>query len=153
MKIPSFSNACKFWTIAAVVGVAAIATAQDAVVRATASDSATPAAVQAEEIRYEFYIHDYSANGFDYEMHIKLDNHTGQTWKFHASNARWTPVPERDDKSKPEAGNIARYELMPHLYLDSNGEEQEMYLRVDGVTGRSWTYRGTTGSWREIEQD
>jgi hypothetical protein len=131
-----------------------IAQESGAIPGAAAPGTVSPKVEAADpEIRYQFMIHDYTVNGFDYELHLKLDTFTGKTWKFHASTARWTPIPEKEGSSPLEASSTARYELNPHAYLDTNGVEQELYMRVDTVSGRSWTYRGSNGTWREIEQD
>lgn len=121
---------------------------------AAAPGTVAPKAVAEDpEVRYQFMIHDYTVNGFDYELHLRLDTFTGKTWRFHASTARWTPIPEKEGGAPLEGGTFARYELNPHAYLDTNGVEQELYMRVDMVSGRSWTYRGSNGTWREVEQD
>lgn len=121
---------------------------------AAAPGTVAPAATTDElDARFQAMVHDYSVSGFDYEILLKLDTYTGKTWRFHASNARWSPIPEKEGEAPLDGGTIARYELIPHAYLDTNGVEQELYLRFDSVSGRTWTYRGSNGSWREIEQD
>ncbi len=107
----------------------------------------------AEDVRFEFMPHNYYAGGFEQEIFLKLDSYTGQTWRFHASNPRWSPIPEPKQGSARQAGIVTRYELFTHDFMDQNGDEQQLVMRVDSVTGNTWTYRGATAAWSDIPQD
>jgi hypothetical protein len=106
-----------------------------------------------EELRYQFSPHQFGANNVLQEIYIKLDCYTGKTWRFHASTARWNPIPEPEAASPLESSEQNRYQLLTHDYYDTYGEEQELIMRVDGVSGSTWTYRGANGGWKQIEQE
>jgi hypothetical protein len=112
-----------------------------------------PAQTTHEELRYQFIPHQFGANGVLQEIYIKLDCFTGKTWRFHASTSKWTPIPEPESGSQLESSEQNRYELLTHDYYDTYGEEQELIMRADGVTGTAWTYRGASGGWKQVEQD
>lgn len=118
---------------------------------ATAQDAVSPPAKQ--ELRYQFMAHNFIVDGVEQEVYLKLDRFTGQTWRFHASNPRWTPVPESSSGYVRETGTMSRYELLPHNYFDQNGDPQELYIRADLVTGLTWVYRGANGTWRDVGQE
>lgn len=105
-----------------------------------------------KELRYQFMAHNFLVDGVEQEVYLKLDTFTGQTWRFHASNPRWVPVPESSGGYTRESGNQSRYELLAHNYFDQNGEPQELFLRADMVTGLTWVYRGANGTWRDVGQ-
>jgi hypothetical protein len=112
-----------------------------------------PAQATHEELRYQFSPHQFGANGVLQEIYIKLDCFTGKTWRFHASTSKWTSIPEPESGSPLESSEQNRYELLTHDYYDTYGEEQELIMRVDGVTGTAWTYRGANGGWKQVEQE
>jgi hypothetical protein len=119
--------------------------------RALAQDAVMP--IDNDEMRYQFMAHNFIVDGVEQEIYLKLDRFTGDTWRFHASNPRWVPVPESTTGAAREAGSQSRYELLPHNYFDQNGDPQELYIRADLVTGSTWVYRGANGTWREVSQD
>jgi hypothetical protein len=106
-----------------------------------------------KEMRYQFLAHNFLVDGIEQEVYLKLDTFTGQTWRFHASNPRWVPVPESTGGYTRESGSQVRYELLAHNYFDQNGEPQELFLRADMVTGLTWVYRGAKGTWRDVGQE
>lgn len=110
-----------------------------------------PKQVTEEQLRYQFAPHQFGVNGVLQEVYVKLDTYSGKTWRFHASAARWTPIPEPTGDTALESGEESRYELLTHDYYDTYGEEQELIMRVDHVTGATWTYRGATGAWKVVE--
>jgi hypothetical protein len=106
-----------------------------------------------EQLRYQFVPHQFGVNNTLQEIYIKLDCFTGKTWRFHASTAKWTLIPEPATGQPLEASDLNRYELMTHDYFDTYSEEQELIIRVDRVSGATWTYRGATGIWKQIQQE
>jgi hypothetical protein len=112
-----------------------------------------PSQATHEELRFQFVPHQFGANNVLQEIYLKLDCYTGKTWRFHASTVRWTPIPEPSGAQPLDASEQNRYELLTHDYYDTYGEEQELIMRVDGVSGAAWTYRGATGAWKEVEQE
>jgi hypothetical protein len=145
--------------VAVIGGFAMVSVAQRApgaaATQPAAGDSTLPVPSQTthEELRYQFSPHQFGANGVLQEVYLKLDCFTGKTWRFHASTAKWTPIPEAEGGSPLEASEENRYELLTHDYYDTYGEEQELIMRVDGVSGHTWTYRGANGGWKQIEQE
>jgi hypothetical protein len=109
-----------------------------------------PVQITHEELRFQFSPHVFGVNDVLQEIYIKLDCYTGKTWRFHASTAQWTPIPEPTSGPSLDASEENRYQLLTHDYYDTHGEEHELILRVDGVTGNSWTYRGANGTWKEV---
>lgn len=109
-------------------------------------------AVDDPEWRYQFMAHNFTTGGVNQEIFIKLDRFTGKTWRFHASNPRWEPIPESSGGRPLGSSDTSRYELIPHDYLDQKGESRELYLRVDMVSGFSWTYQGAGGTWQDVPQ-
>jgi hypothetical protein len=105
-----------------------------------------------DDWRYQFMAHDFTVDGVEQEVYIKLDSFTGRTWRFSISNPKWILIPEQQNGRGLSASNEARYELFAHNYEDKNGEPQEVILRTDAVSGYSWMYRGSDGGWREIGQ-
>jgi hypothetical protein len=112
-----------------------------------------PAPENENELRFQIMPHNFMVNGVEQEIFLKLDRYTGKTWRFHASNPRWTVIQEPASGHPRESGKQLRYELYAHDYFDQNGDEQELCLRADLVTGYSWTYRGASGAWKDVEQD
>jgi hypothetical protein len=106
-----------------------------------------------KELRYEFMSHVFAVNGTAQEIYIKMDSFTGKTWRFHASTGKWQPIPEPTGAATLPDDTYSRYELLSHDYFDTYGEDQELMLRVDMVSGNGWTYRGANGTWKEIGQD
>jgi hypothetical protein len=129
------------WTIVMVAGASG----------ATAQDALSPP--ENKELRFQFMAHNFMVDGIEQEVYLKLDRFTGETWRFHASNPRWAPVPEAADGIARDASSQSRYELLPHNYFDQNGDPQELYIRADLVTGSTWVYRGANGTWRDVGQD
>ncbi len=103
--------------------------------------------------RFQIVPHNFTVNGIEQEIFIKMDRFTGKTWRFHASSPRWTVIAEPTTGRAREGDNRARYELLTHDYFDQNGDEQELCLRADLVSGFTWTYRGASGAWKDVEQD
>jgi hypothetical protein len=106
-----------------------------------------------KELRFQFMAHNFLVDGIEQEVYLKLDRFSGETWRFHASNPRWVPVPETSSGIARESSSQSRYELLPHNYFDQNGDSQELYIRADLVTGNTWVYRGANGTWRDVGQD
>lgn len=101
--------------------------------------------------RYQFIEHYYTnSNGFKYEVFLRLDRETGQTWRFHASQPTWSPIGEPAGEILPSEPGINRYELLSHEYRDGYGQQQELFLRVDDCNGASWKYRGMADAWESI---
>ena len=105
------------------------------------------------EPRYQFMVHDAIVDGTPYEIYLKLDRHTGKTWRFHANKGRWTSIPEAKKGRIPQKSNQVRYELLPHEFVDPKGETKELYIRADMLGGDTWMFRGLKASWQEIAQD
>jgi len=118
---------------------------------AIAQDASSP--VDKKELRFQFMAHNFMVDGIEQEVYLKLDRFSGETWRFHASNPRWVPVPESGTGMAREASSQSRYELLPHNYFDQNGDPQELYIRADLVTGNTWVYRGANGTWRTVGQE
>lgn len=102
------------------------------------------------ELRFQFLAHAFAVNGTEQEIFLKLDTYTGKTWRFHASSGKWQPIAEQANGFPRPEETFSRYELMSHDYFDTYGEEQELIMRVDMVSGNSWTYRGANGIWKDI---
>jgi hypothetical protein len=111
-----------------------------------------PLSIEDPELRFQFMAHNFSTNGVEQEIYLKLDRFTGKTWRYHASNPRWEPIPEAKNGRPRGASGTSRYELLSHDYFDDKGEAKELYLRVDMVTGYSWTYQGIAESWTDVPQ-
>jgi len=120
-------------------------------IRASAQEPVMP--ISLDDLRYQFMAHSFLVGGIEQEIYVKLDTYTGQTWRFHASDPRWSAIPETAKDYSRDASSLSRYELHTHDYLDTNGDPQEIILRADVVTGNSWTYRGANGNWKEVAQD
>jgi hypothetical protein len=103
-------------------------------------------------LRYQFTDHFFTQRGQQFEIFLRLDKFTGQTWRYHASQPSWTLIPEADGSS-PSLDRENRYELLSHVYRDQLGTEQEMFIRVDYIDGRSWRYQGMAGTWDEIKME
>jgi hypothetical protein len=102
--------------------------------------------------RFEIATHDFVKDGVEHEVFIKLDHTTGQAWKMDGSvETRWKPIPEKENE-RPAVGGGARYELYCHDFT-TNGSEQEVYLRFDRQTGKTWVWSGTEPAWKAVEQD
>lgn len=101
------------------------------------------------QARFEFTPHSFSANGSDWEIFVKIDYFTGQTWRFHGSDPKWTPIAEQEEGA-PEPDKRYRYEMLVHNYI-LNGQPTELVLRVDVVTGMTWVYNGTYEGWRRVD--
>jgi len=136
--------------ILTMIALGAVLTAAWASV-AIAQDSFSPS--DKKELRYQFMAHNFMVDGIEQEVYLKLDRFTGETWRFHASNPRWVPVPETSGGMARESSSQSRYELLPHNYFDQNGDPQELYIRADLVTGNTWVYRGANGTWRDVGQE
>jgi hypothetical protein len=106
-----------------------------------------------KELRYEFMSHVFAVNGTAQEIYIKLDSFTGKSWRFHASTGKWQPIPEPAGAPTLPEDTYSRYELLSHDYFDTYGEDQELMLRVDMVSGNGWTYRGAGGTWKAIGEE
>ncbi len=119
---------------------------------AQAPDLPAPAAAQAEVGRYQIDTHDFTYNGHDYEIFLKLDRHTGQTWRFNASNPKWALIAEAKEGPSPEATDHNRFELFVHDYTTESGAAEEMFIRLDKETGQSWTFRGVNPAWQPLAQ-
>lgn len=101
--------------------------------------------------RYQFIEHFYTqSNGLKYEVFLRLDRETGQTWRFHASRPIWTPVGEQENEVLLRESGVNRYDLKAHEYRDSLGQTQELFLRVDYIGGDSWKYRGMADAWEPL---
>lgn len=103
--------------------------------------------------RYQFMAHNFSVEGAELEVYLKLDSFTGRTWRFQVGNPQWSMIPEQTSGWDGSSSNLPRYELFAHNYEDQNGQPQEVILRTDALTGYTWMYRGAEGGWREIGQD
>jgi hypothetical protein len=113
---------------------------------------ATPPGSESQDaLRYQFVDHFFMQNGSRYEIFLRLDRATGQTWRFHASQPGWTEIDESAESLPSTDGKENRFELMSHVYNDEGGNQHELFLRVDFVDGRSWKYKGMDKSWTEIE--
>jgi hypothetical protein len=138
-----------FWSVLLIAimaagGWAIYAGAQELVAEVEQIDAAA-------DPRYQFIEHFYvQTTGVRYEVFLRLDRETGQTWRFHAGSPVWTPIFEEDGKVLPSEPGLNRYELMAHEYRDSYGQQQELFLRVDYVDGQSWKYRGMAANWEVI---
>lgn len=113
----------------------------------------TEALGEKKELRYEFKAHNFTVNGAEYEIYIKLDQHTGKTWRFYAGRLKWEEIPELSQRGAPKADDKYRYEMYAHDYHTQNGEPTELFIRADLLTGSTWIYRGTFTSWKVVEQD
>ena len=51
-------------------------------------------ASQNSDQQWQVIAHDFTVAGFDYRVYVKLNRHTGQTWRFHAFNLKWIEVGE-----------------------------------------------------------
>jgi hypothetical protein len=101
--------------------------------------------------RFQFVEHFFTqANGINFEVILRHDRQTGQTWRFHAGRPNWTPIGEPSQTVLASDEGVNRYELMSHVYRDALGQQQEVFLRVDYVAGTSWKYRGMADTWEEI---
>ncbi len=118
---------------------------------AQAPDLPAPTVSRADAPRYQVDTHEFSYNGYDYEVFMKLDRHTGQTWRFHASKATWTPIAEPKDAG-PEPTDHNRYEFFVHDYRKASGGDEEMFLRMDMEAGKTWYYRGVFAGWKELPE-
>ena len=102
--------------------------------------------------RFEVATHNFVKDGVEHEVVIKLDHNTGQAWKMDSSvEVRWKPIPEKENE-RPAVGGGARYELYCNNFT-ANGREQEIYLRFDRQTGKTWVWSGTEPAWKAVEQD
>lgn len=117
---------------------------------AQAPDDLPAPAAKADVGRYQIDTHDFSYNGHDYEIFLKLDRHTGQTWKFNASSPKWTLIAEAKEGPAPEATDHNRFELFVHDYTTDKGAAEEMFIRLDKETGQSWTFRGINPAWQPL---
>ena len=106
-----------------------------------------------KELRYEFKAHNFIVEGVEYEIFIKLDQHTGRTWRFHAGQLKWEAISEPSKGSAPVADDRYRYEMYAHDYNAQSGAPTELFVRADLLTGRTWIYRGIFKSWKVVEQD
>lgn len=101
--------------------------------------------------RFQFIEHYFTqANGVQFEIFLRLDRETGQTWRFHAGRPTWTPIGEPSGTVLASDSGVNRYELKSHEYHDALNQQQELFLRVDYVDGHSWKYRGMADAWEEI---
>lgn len=101
--------------------------------------------------RYQFVDHFFTQNGRQFEVFLRLDRATGQTWRFHASTPTWTPIGEGESGLPASDGKDNRFQLMSHVYTGADGAQQELYMRVDAIDGRSWQYKGMASAWEEIK--
>jgi hypothetical protein len=107
-----------------------------------------------EEVqRFQFMAHNYSAEGVEHEIYVKLDRFTGKTWRFSADNPKWMTIPEATNGKPRGASNTSRYELYAHNYVDKDGQPQEILIRTDAMSGYTWAYRGANGTWSDIPQE
>lgn len=106
-----------------------------------------------DDLRYQFIAHNFSVDGVEHEIYIKLDCYTGKTWRFSADSPKWAAIAEPSNGRPRGASNMNRYELLPHNYIDTSGDPQEIMLRADSMTGYTWAYRGANGTWQDIPQE
>ena len=112
------------------------------------ADQALATTTQGEQ-RYEFLPHSYTIGGVSSEIFVKLDQFTGKTWRYDATLPKWRPIADPAD-ALPAAGEATRYELHSHDYV-VGGEARELLLRVDLMSGRTWSYNGSQTAWTKIE--
>ncbi len=101
--------------------------------------------------RWHVIAHDFTVYGVDYRVFVKLDHHSGQTWRFHAFNMKWIEIEE--PKTGPDGSSAQpRYELHVHD-ARVNGVPVEFLIRVDRFTGHSWIYNGNYPAWKLIPSE
>ena len=100
--------------------------------------------------RFLFVEHFFLNQGQPFEIFLRLDRHTGQTWRYHATQSGWALIRESSNGT-PEADSHDRYELLSHVFRNAQGIQLERMLRVDYESGRSWMYETTAGEWVELE--
>jgi hypothetical protein len=100
--------------------------------------------------RFHFTEHFFLKEGQPYEIILRLDRQTGQTWRYHATQTQWTVVKESSGAA-PAADYQDRYELLSHVYRNPQGIQLERMMRIDYLSGRSWMYETTAEQWNEIE--
>jgi hypothetical protein len=100
--------------------------------------------------RFQFIDHFFLNQGQPYEVYLRLDRQSGQTWRYHATQSRWTVIREPSNAG-PDADFEDRYELLSHVYRNDQGIQMEKILRVDYQSGRSWVYESMADRWMELE--
>src|SRR3990172_7447429 len=77
------------------LGTAASAASADGTTTTTILTAPAPEnSLPANTPRYQFASHNFSVDGIEQEVYLKLDRFTGKTWRFHVSNPRWVQIPE-----------------------------------------------------------
>jgi hypothetical protein len=99
--------------------------------------------------RFQFIEHFFLNQGEPYEVFLRIDRQTGQSWRYHATQTMWSMIEESSERD-PQGGFHDRYELMSHVYRNPQGIQLERMLRVDYQSGRSWTYDPMASRWDEI---
>lgn len=114
-----------------------------------------PVVVDDEDARHQVTAHYFTHRGTNYRELIKLDRHTGRTWRFHfhAGMLKWRPIPEPTNGPAPKLVGKYRYGLQPLDYQSVRGEPEKLFIRTDSVTGHTWIYRAPFSSWRLLEQE
>ncbi len=107
-----------------------------------------PSAPNAEP-GFQILPHDYLVVGAHYRIFVKMDCQSGQAWRFHAGNLKWTPIAEPAEHT-PGAPLEGRYELIAHEFHNRGDSWEEAILRADTSTGRLWVYQAMQKSWRLI---
>lgn len=107
----------------------------------------------ANDNRFQLSTHNYRIKRKTHEVYIKLDRYSGMTWKYNeATSEKWEIIPEGKDYPKLESGNEVRYKLFCHNFYKSN-KEDEIYIRFDMKTGKSWKWCGKQLYWIKIEEE
>jgi len=103
--------------------------------------------------RFDIVTHNFTRDGNEVEVWIKIDRFTGQTWELDGSREmRWKTIPELKESEKPTAGGVLRYELYAHNFT-KGGKDLEVYFRFDRQTGKTWRWSGTDPGWAVVDQD
>ena len=105
---------------------------------------------EAKSPRFQFIEHFFLNEGQPYEIFLRLDCQTGQTWRYHATQSGWAVIKESPQDAL-EVDHQDRYELLSHVYRNERGIQLERMLRVDYQSGRSWMNDPALGQWFEIE--
>jgi hypothetical protein len=107
---------------------------------------------EAPSDRFEIYTHNFLRNGVHSEVFIKIDRFTGRLWKMDGSReVQWKSIPEQET-DKPVPAETVRYDLYCHEF-SKDSEAQEVYLRYDRLTGKTWRWSGNQPGWEVVEQD
>ena len=110
-----------------------------------------PAIEEQQNDQFQIAVHNYTADGQDEEVYIKLDRCSGKSWQLRGSERIvWTPIPEADPRPTPSKNSARRYELACH-HFTKDGEKQEIYFRFDRHTGLCWWWNGTQKTWQLVK--